>query len=164
MIDKVLHSSKRFDWRTPREILDLVNMVDEIIFDPCASEDKAHWFAEINQTKADDSLYLNPPYHKMTFINPPYGRSLMSWVEYYGKVSGICQGILLVPARTDTAWFRDAWHYSSAYCFWRGRITFDGAPNPAPFPSVLFYKGERPYKFCHVFQPKGIVGIIKRSC
>ena len=44
--------------------------------------------------------------------------------------------VCLVPARTDTKWFQD-------YClkgevrFIRGRLTFEGAKNPAPFPSAI---------------------------
>lgn len=44
--------------------------------------------------------------------------------------------VMLLPARTDTAWFHD-------YCtrgkitFLRGRLKFGKSNDPAPFPSML---------------------------
>lgn len=45
--------------------------------------------------------------------------------------------VLLVPARTDTAWFHD-WVYGKADLrFVRGRLHFNGSKWNAPFPSVI---------------------------
>ena len=47
---------------------------------------------------------------------------------------------MLIPARTDTLWFREAFEHVqnvSDVQFLSGRITFEGASNPAPFPSCV---------------------------
>jgi site-specific DNA-methyltransferase (adenine-specific) len=95
-------------------------------------------------------------------MNPPYGRKLSWWAGVYFDLGGIHTEsvIALLPARTDTVWFNDFWYESAACCFWKGRIKFVGAPHPSPFPSVLFYAGPNPHKFCDIFQKKGIVVLI----
>jgi len=79
---------------------------------------------------------------RTVFCNPPYGRELGKWVRkaYEEAHKPNTKVLLLVPARTDTAWFQD-------YClsapeqvkiyFLRGRLKFGGAKNNAPFPSML---------------------------
>jgi site-specific DNA-methyltransferase (adenine-specific) len=44
--------------------------------------------------------------------------------------------VCLVPARTDTAWWHD-YAVKGEVTFIRGRMTFGGAGNSAPFPSAL---------------------------
>lgn len=56
--------------------------------------------------------------------------------------------VLLIPARTDTAYFHDYIYGKAEIRFVRGRLRFtddDGnAADPAPFPSmVVIYNGER---------------------
>jgi len=46
---------------------------------------------------------------------------------------------MLIPARTDTLWFREAFEHVqnvSDVQFLSGRITFEGASNPASLPVV----------------------------
>lgn len=45
--------------------------------------------------------------------------------------------VALLPARTDTARFHDYIYGKSEIRFLRGRITFAGAKNAAPFPSMI---------------------------
>lgn len=56
--------------------------------------------------------------------------------------------VLLIPARTDTAYFHDYIYGKAEIRFVRGRLRFtddDGnTADPAPFPSmVVIYNGER---------------------
>ncbi|HEX7178351.1 MAG TPA: hypothetical protein VF220_01410, partial [Nitrososphaeraceae archaeon] len=45
--------------------------------------------------------------------------------------------VILLPARVDTKWFH-LWVYHKAEIrFLKGRLTFRGAINPAPFPSIV---------------------------
>ena len=72
------------------------------------------------------------------WLNPPYGRTIGAWIrkayEEAQKPDTIV--VMLLPARTDTAWFHD-------YCvkgeveFLRGRLKFGGSKNSAPFPSMI---------------------------
>jgi hypothetical protein len=53
-INKALYSSKKEDWRTPKEVLDVVREVGPIDLDPCASPNKRYWFAKHNWTDYDN--------------------------------------------------------------------------------------------------------------
>jgi len=59
------------------------------------------------------------------------------------KVRGGATIVLLVPSRTDTAW----WHNNCIkheVRFIRGRLKFGGSKNSAPFPSaVVVMKGQK---------------------
>ena len=49
---------------------------------------------------------------------------------------------MLVPARTDTAWWHDYVVPFAEVRFLRGRVKFEGAPTTAPFPSaVVIFRG-----------------------
>lgn len=163
-----LLSSDRMDWQTPESVLELVRRVGEIAIDPCTTEDNpvgawgfftparngllAQWDTRGLRGLGDEAPGL-------VFVNPPYGRKLPEWigccVEWARDGVPI---IALVPARTDTRWFESAVRSAQALCLWRGRITFRGAPHPAPFPSALFYWGALAdaERFRDVFAPHGI--------
>lgn len=153
-MDAALLSSDRQDWETPDWLLDDVRRVfgREIACDPCTTA--------ANPTRArvfhtpDDP----PPgcWAGPWFCNPPYGRALATqWAPMIARQQW--EGIALLPARTDTAWFASVWASSGLVCFLRGRLTFKGAPHPAPFPSAVFYRGEAPRVFAEVFGERGRV-------
>ena len=51
---------------------------------------------------------------------------------------------MLLPARVDTAWWRNAASSANAIAIIRGRLTFSDFATPAPFPSaVLYFGGDR---------------------
>ena len=83
------------------------------------------------------------------FCNPPYGREIGKWVQKaFEEARGGYPIVLLIPARTDTAYFHDYIYGKAEIRFVRGRLRFtddDGnAADPAPFPSmVVIYNGER---------------------
>lgn len=45
--------------------------------------------------------------------------------------------VMLLPARTDTAWFHDYIYRRAEIRFVRGRLKFGGSRNSAPFPSMV---------------------------
>lgn len=74
------------------------------------------------------------------FCNPPYGREIGHWVkkcyDESRKPGTVC--VMLIPARTDTAWFHDyIYHKAADIRFVRGRLKFGGSNNSAPFPSMV---------------------------
>lgn len=84
------------------------------------------------------------------FCNPPYGREIGKWVKkaYEEARGGGYAIVLLIPARTDTAYFHDYIYEKAEIRFVRGRLRFTddegNASDPAPFPSmVVIYNGER---------------------
>lgn len=83
------------------------------------------------------------------FCNPPYGRTIGDWVRkaYEESLKPGTQCVLLIPARTDTAYWHD-WIFGKAseIRFLRGRVKFVGedgeSKQSAPFPSaVVIYRG-----------------------
>lgn len=74
------------------------------------------------------------------FCNPPYGRKISQWVRkcYEESRRPDTLVVMLIPARTDTAYFHD-WIYRKAreIRFIRGRLHYNDGPNPSPFPSMV---------------------------
>ena len=73
------------------------------------------------------------------FCNPPYGRDIRKWVkkayEEGHKENTIV--VMLIPARTDTAYFHDYILHRAEVRFVSGRLKFSNAINSAPFPSMI---------------------------
>lgn len=82
------------------------------------------------------------------FCNPPYGRALGEWVrKAYEEAQAGTTVVLLIPARTDTAYFHDYIYGKAEIRFLRGRLHFEDEDGnrfpPAPFPSmVVVYNGD----------------------
>jgi site-specific DNA-methyltransferase (adenine-specific) len=141
-------TSNREDWCTPAGLLDLVRDVAPIALDPCSNPHsivgaKVEWRLD----RDGDSLVKPWADHGgMVYVNPPYGRKTGLWVQKCAAVAAAGGNVIaLLPARTDTRWFH-AWcvpRVSDAVVFLRGRLTFLGAPGPAPFPSMIVHWGNR---------------------
>ncbi len=132
MLNSGMLSSQTGKWDTPRSFLDLLGQEFEITTDPCASLTSAVE-AKFRHYESDNGL--EQVWHGITFVNPPYGRGLIKWIE-----KGISSGvpvIYLLPARTDTKWFDLLIKHADFVGFWRGRLRFGKATNPAPFPSMI---------------------------
>lgn len=76
------------------------------------------------------------------FCNPPYGRALGAWVrKAYEEAQAGTTVVLLIPARTDTAYFHDYIYGKAEIRFLRGRLHFEDEDGnrfpPAPFPSMV---------------------------
>lgn len=109
---------------TPRSILDCLGPFDT---DPCASDPRPWDCARINYTKADDGLSRD--WVGRVWLNPPFDRRVVG--DFIGRMVAHGRGILLVHARTDTAWFQPIWDHATALLFLRGRVVFrkpDGTP------------------------------------
>lgn len=128
---------------TPRVIIDAVlACFDGVIdLDPCCENRTIpNVPARLHYTQREDGL--KQPWSGRVYMNPPYGRKIDAWIEklcaehHNGNVT---QAIALVPARTDTQWFKRLRDF--VCCFVEGRLTFSGS-DPAPFPSAVFYLGE----------------------
>lgn len=123
----------------------------------------------------------------LVFANPPYGRHLDGALDPHkdiikkirknkrivgkrlaGRGTGWSrkmaghkgEGLYLVPARTETAWFRRLFGWCDMRLDWSSdtlgsRIKFVGNTEGAPFPSTVFYRGPRAALFGRVFRPHG---------
>ena len=155
MIFPTMFSSDVMDWQTPEEVLDVVRSVAPITLDPCTSPENptgaAQWF-----TPGMESLTRSWNVDGLVYVNPPYGRAMREWMRKLSEehlAGRVDEAILLIPARTDTAAWRDyVAPVALAVAFWHGRIRFRGAPAGAPFPSAFVYYGFRPRVFQDAFR------------
>ena len=154
----VHYSSASHEWYTPPEILERVMLtMGEITLDPCSnSGEQPNVAAQYHLTAKDDGL--SHPWFGRVFMNPPYGREIGGWTDYLCEqfeCGNVPEAVALVPARTDTEWFRRLKKYPR--CFVWGRLKFSGMENSAPFPSMIVYLGRNVEKFVRAFGDIGDV-------
>lgn len=135
-----MNKAKTCVWETPKKLFDELNMVFHFTLDPCVLPENAK--CEKFFTPEDDGLSQNWGGHRV-FCNPPYGREIADWVKkaYEESQKPDTRVVMLLPVRTDTAWFHDYVLGNADIHFLRGRLHFGGAKDPAPFPSMLVYFG-----------------------
>lgn len=119
-MNKILFSKKSDDWATPKTLYNkYMNMG---YFDPCPL------YSTVDG--------LNIEWGELNFINPPYSK-IKQFVEKSikeHKKGKEC--ILLIPARTDTKYFRQLVDYGCEITFITGRLHFNNSDS-APFPSCI---------------------------
>ena len=73
------------------------------------------------------------------FINPPFSQ-ISQWVDMAIQcaIRG-CKVWLLMPARTDTKYFKKLADFRCTIWFFTGRLHFNDGKNSAPFPTMLVY-------------------------
>lgn len=151
------------DWHTPPGIVTRVLQTFDgrIDLDPCSNLGQPNVPAAEHYTLEDDGL--SKVWAGQVYMNPPYGDALAKWIEKLVQsfVDGeIDSAIALVPARTDTRWFRTLRIYPRCFIF--GRLKFSGSGNSAPFPSMAVYLGPDERKFIDAFSPIGdVFGVIE---
>jgi hypothetical protein len=159
--EKIVHfSSESSEWYTPPAIIDrAIKTMGIIELDPCSnSHEHPNVPALRHFTQEDDGL--SQDWHGRVYMNPPYGREIIEWVEYLyreWKSGRVTEAIALVPARTDTEWFRKFRQFPR--CFIWGRLKFSGQENSAPFPSMAVYLGRDQERFIDAFEDIGDVYI-----
>ena len=164
-INPALLSSNNQTFNTPVNFLELVKRLGEIGLDPCSNPHSLVGARRsLSLENGDNGLTEAWDDQGLVFVNPPYGRSIPAWVDKACDTWVNARGsardfecIMLIPARTDTRWFSKLLSGASALAFWRGRLTFLGASDPAPFPSLVVYFGEWVDLFARVFEPKAHV-------
>lgn len=131
-----LFSSRTDEWATPAGTFSELDAEFHFNLDPCATAENhkcPRYF-----TKEDNGLAQNWGGYNV-FCNPPYGRAIKEWVRKCSeeaKKPGTLV-VLLIPARTDTAYFHDyIYHKAREVRFIRSRLHFNEA-GPAPFPSMV---------------------------
>ena len=137
MNTQLMFSAKTDDWRTPEDMLRELNKEFNFDFDPCPLD--ASFNGLTMDVLSGSCMFVNPPYShsgsKGKKGKPGYTKG---WVEKcheeWQKGKTI---VLLIPSRTDTAYFHDFILGKAEIRFVRGRLKFSGHHNPAPFPSML---------------------------
>lgn len=141
-MNAALLSSKNICWCTPQDFFDKLNSEFGFVLDPAATDKTAK--CSLYYTPETDGLSQSWDCGGAVFCNPPYGREISKWVlKAYEEQKKIKYPIvLLIPARTDTAYFHDYIYGRAEIRFIRGRLRFadengNAAAAPAPFPSML---------------------------
>lgn len=136
-MNKVHFSSNTDIWETPQAFFEELNREFHFETDVCALQENA----KCDRFFSPETDGLSQEWFGHCWCNPPYGRRIGKWVEKAATSEALT--VMLLPARTDTAWFHD-------YClgreirFIRGRIKFGGAKYNAPFPSmIVIFDGRR---------------------
>ncbi len=127
----VMFSSATDMWETPTAFFRALDAEFHFTIDVCAVPENAK--CKEFYTPEQDGLAQN--WEGVCWCNPPYGREIGKWVE---KAAGAgCTVVMLLPARTDTAWFHDYIYGRAEVRFIRGRLKFGDSRNSAPFPSMV---------------------------
>lgn len=106
------------DWYTPPDLFKRLGLVFDL--DPCQPETKVSWIpATTHYWLAIDGLSL--PWSGKVWLNPPYGKFTPAWLK---KMHLHRNGVALVFARTDCAWYHDYVAKADAILFMRGRVKF----------------------------------------
>lgn len=121
-------------WSTPQAFFDELNREFCFSLDACALPENAKCSRYF--TPEQDGLAQKWGGH--VWCNPPYGRTIGAWVRKGAESAGNgCVVVMLLPARTDTAWFHEYIYQKAEIRFLRGRLKFGGSRNSAPFPSMI---------------------------
>ena len=126
---KVHFSSIRQNWRTPKRFYEELDKEFHFDFDPCPGG-VVTW----------ENGGLNIEWGKVSFCNPPYS-DIARWVaKAWREAEKGKTVVLLIPSRTDTAWWHDFVGQASEVRFIRGRLKFEKPglkSDAAPFPSAI---------------------------
>lgn len=150
----VMFRSDSAEWETPGYIFDRLDSEFHFTLDPAATDQNHKCFKYY--TKLTNGLDKSWAGHRV-FVNPPYGKEIPKWVEksYLEGLKGTLV-VMLIPARTDTAWWHD-YVMRAEIRFIKGRIGFINRTisnekkgkkfkiSKAPFPSaiIIFGNGKR---------------------
>ncbi len=129
------------EWYTPPEIFAALGC--DFDLDVAAPPGGVPWIpAKRSFSYHDDGL--SQPWEGRVWLNPPYGPHVARWIV---KLADHGDGIALVFARTDVAWFQSIAWRANLVLFVRGRIQFvrggDGRNGAnAAAPSCLMAFGQ----------------------
>ena len=142
---KVVFSHKSDEWETPHDLFDALNRELGPFLCDVAATSKNKKCAKFFTAEQDAILEV---WAKNNWCNPPYSRvkEFCRKALYETKLGNTT--VMLIPARTDTAFFHDYIYKrrNVEIRFLRGRLRFitpDGsllrkdASNSAPFPSMI---------------------------
>lgn len=134
MIECMSGPAETVEWPTPQNFFDVVDAEFRFSTDVCSTHENAK--CEHHYTLQENGLAQR--WTGMCWMNPPHGSEISRWLAkaHQSAQEGDCTVVCLIPARTDTSWFHKFARFAEIR-FLRGRLTFVGSENGAPFPSML---------------------------
>lgn len=131
--------SATVEWATPQEIF--TPLADEFCFtlDVAANSENAKCtnFLTIEQNG------LASAWSGVCWCNPPYGRELSKWVRkaVWETWNGVTT-VMLIPVRSNTAWWHDLCIPFGEIRFVKGRPKFGNADEGLPWPlAIIVFRG-----------------------
>ncbi len=182
-------SSAFADYQSPEPFLELVRRVGPIVLDPATTAQnptRAQYIYTPPSSPWDPrpcGLTGSWAVDGLVYCNPRYGAFLRGpiaprkpvfkdgvlvgfgtgWAAKMAQHAG--EGLYLVPARPDTAWWRELYTWCDWLLLWASptlgsRIHFRDPRTGAiargsNLPSSVFYRGPRADAFCSIFEPHG---------
>lgn len=129
-----MRTSLTDQWATPQHVFDILDEEFRFTLDVCA--DESNHKTELYYSKKEDGLQQH--WMGVCWMNPPYGKEIGKWVKKaFESARGGAIVVALLPARTDTRWWRDYVMKASELRFINGRLKFGNSNQCAPFPSVI---------------------------
>ena len=127
---------------TPRWIIDKLGPFD---LDPCAAKIRPWNCASVNWCGIPTTNGLEEDWYGFVWLNPPFNRYEVG--QWIAKLAEHNNGIALLHARTEAAWFEPCWRHAKSILFMADRIKFcmpSGAEQPANSgaPPVLVAFGD----------------------
>ena len=135
-LNEGMFTSERPDWATPQAFFDLVDAEFGFTLDSAAEPHNA----KCDRYLTEEMDGLGMPWPGVVWCNPPYGRAISRWIEKgYREAQAGATVVMLIPARTDTAYWHDYVMKAAEIRLIRGRLVFGSgeARANAPFPSAL---------------------------
>lgn len=135
---QALFSKRTDDWATPSVIFDYLERnhyckKDEW-FDPCplGAIDKGYNGLDVDWTAIDKNIFINPPYSDIkSFVEKAIKTHETKGCRYGKRIW------FLIPARTDTKYYKLLFEYGCDFYFIEGRLKFGDGKGSSTFPSVL---------------------------
>lgn len=107
------------EWYTPPEIFEALGLTFDL--DPCSPGPGKSYVPTLKHYTIHDNGLLSPWNQDLVWVNPPYGPYTRVWME---KLANHGNGIALVFARTDVAWFQKHGVKADVICFINSRVRF----------------------------------------
>lgn len=124
------------EWYTPPSLFDALGLRFDL--DPASPDPPVPW-VPADQFYWEDGHLL--PWEGRVWLNPPYGPDAVPFID---RMIHHDQGLMLLPARTETRAFQRAAAAASYVVFLRDRLHFvrpNGVASRASFASVLMAFG-----------------------
>lgn len=133
MMGGYMNSAKTTLWNTPQELFNQLNEEFHFTIDVCATAQNA----KCERFFSPEQDGLKQIWTGVCWCNPPYGKGIADWVKK-AATSKDATTVMLLPARTDTAWFHDYVLATGAEIrYIRRRLKYDDGKTDAPFPSMI---------------------------